>query len=121
MAKPASPPKPPAKNTRKYPRYELFATVELSRGEETLVLPARNISLGGLYVAADGNDLSAIKAGDTVKVTLFDAIDEGHPHVRGQAQVVRHEGEAGLALTWSSTDPIVTRKLASLLERLNPI
>jgi hypothetical protein len=120
MAKP-TPPKPPPKNSRKHPRFELFATVELNKGAETLVLPARNISLGGLYLGCDGNDLSHLSLGDIVEVTLFDAIDEGKPYVRGDAQVVRHEGEAGIALTWASADPVVARKLASLLERLNPI
>jgi hypothetical protein len=120
MAKP-TPPKPPPKNLRKHPRYELFATVELNLGEETLVLPARNISLGGLYLASDGNDLSHLSVGAIVQITLFDALDEGKPYVRGDAQVVRHEGKTGLALTWASSDPVVARKLASLLERLNPI
>jgi hypothetical protein len=115
-----TPPKPPPKKeTRKHPRFELFATVELKHGEETLVLPARNISLGGMYLAADGNDLSLLKVGEEVGVTLFDALNEAQPYVRGQAQVVRHEGKAGLALSWTSSDPVIARKLVSLLERLS--
>lgn len=116
----STPPKPPQKEARQHPRFELFATVELHRGEETLVLPARNISLGGLYLAADGNDVSHLYVGDIVEVTLFDAIDEGKPFVRGAAQLARRD-EDGLALSWASSDPVVARKLASLLERLNPI
>jgi len=115
-----TPPKPPSKEARRHPRFELFATVELHHGEETLVLPARNISLGGLYLTADGNDVTHLAVGDIVEVTLFDAIDEGKPFVRGDAQVVRQD-EDGVALTWASADPVVARKLASLLERLNPI
>ncbi len=113
-----NPPPPPKKDLRVHPRYELFATVELRRGEETLVLPARNISLGGLYLEADGNDLSQIAPGEIVEIMLFDAIDEGRVEVRADAQVLRHQPD-GIALTWASTDPIIARKLAALLERLN--
>jgi hypothetical protein len=115
------PPAPPKKNSRKHARFEIFATVEIHHGDETLVLPARNISLGGLYLSADGNDLGKLAVGALVEVTLFDAFDEGKLFVRGMAQVVRQEPKEGIALTWASTDPNVAHKLASLLERLNPI
>ncbi len=116
-----NPPAPPARGqARRHPRYELFASVEVHHGEATLVLPARNISLGGLYLAADGNDLSVLTMGDVVEVMLFDAIDEGKPTVRADAMVVRLDVD-GVAITWASTDPVVAHKLASLLERLNPI
>jgi hypothetical protein len=121
MAKP-NPPQPPtrdaSKEARRHPRFELFASVELHHGEETLVLPARNISLGGLYVAADGNDLGALEVGETVQIMLFDIADEGQPAVRADATIIRKEAE-GMALIWASTDPIVAHKVASLLERLS--
>jgi len=113
------PPQRPKKESRVHPRFELFASVELRHGAEALVLPARNISLGGLYLDADGNDLSRIKAGDIVGIMLFDAIDEGKPALHADARVLRHQG-AGVALAWAWTDPDVASKLASLLERLNP-
>jgi PilZ domain len=119
MAKP-NPPQPPArasKEARQHPRFELFASVELHRAQETLVLPARNISLGGLYLAADGNDLSSLAVGEVVQIMLFDVADEGQPTVRADATIIRKDKE-GLGLTWASTDPVIARKLATLLERL---
>lgn len=111
---------PPKKETRRHPRYELFASVELHRGQETVVLPARDISLGGLFLKADGNDLGHVSVGDFVELVLFDMNDDGEPTVRADAQVVRCDAD-GMALTWASTDPIVSRKLANVLERLNPV
>jgi hypothetical protein len=109
----------PKKETRRHRRYELLASVEVRSGKETLALPARNISLGGVYVGADGNNLKRIAVGDQVEVTLFDLNDDARPTVRATAQVVRNDGK-GLALTWASTDPVVARKLAELLGRLHP-
>jgi hypothetical protein len=117
MAK-QSPPQPPTREARRHPRFELFASVELRHDEETLVLPARNISLGGLYLSADGNDLATLEVGETVQIMLFDVADEGQPAVRADATIIRKE-EAGMALIWASTDPVVAHKVASLLERLS--
>ena len=84
---------------RKHPRFELMASVEVHQGRETLVLPAKNLSLGGIYVAHDGNDLSHFEDGSPVDILVFDVSDETRPPIRGQAQVVRHDGE-GMALRW---------------------
>lgn len=110
---------PPKKETRRHRRYDLLASVELRRGAERLVLPARNISLGGLYLSADGKDLTRIAVSDVVEVMLFDLADDGEPAVHADAQVIRNDGK-GLALSWASTDPVTAGKLAVLLERLNP-
>jgi hypothetical protein len=119
-SKPTPPSPPKKKNTRAHPRFELFASVELRTDELTLVLPAKNISLGGIFLAADGNDLGALPVGDEVEVMVFDALDEGETAVRASAKIVRCDAE-GVALTWSSTDPVVARRLANLLERLTPV
>ena len=121
MSKPL-PPAPPAgpEDARRFPRFELFASVELAHEDTTLVLPARNISLGGMFLSADGNDLTVFPVGEEVEVMLFDALDEGQTAVRALATVVRRDAE-GLGLTWASTDPVVARQLASLLARLNPL
>ena len=59
----AKSPQPPKKESRAHPRFEIFASVEIRHGEDTLVLPARNVSLGGLYLQASKSDLTRIKAG----------------------------------------------------------
>jgi hypothetical protein len=115
----AKPPPPPKKNVRRHQRYELFASVELHKGAETLILPARNISLGGVYLARDGNNLRQFAAGEVVEVMLFDASDESRPPVRATAQIVRHDPN-GMALTWNTVDPEVAKKLILLLEQLRP-
>ena len=120
MPTPPSPPKKKDKDLRVHPRYELFASVEVHADDVTLVLPARNISLGGIYLAADGNDLDALPVDEEVEIMVFDALDEGETAVRAMAKIVRRDRE-GVALTWATTDPIVARKLAGLLERLTPI
>jgi hypothetical protein len=116
----SSPPPPPRKKeNRRHPRYELFASVEITRGDETLILPARNLSLGGVSLAADGNDLSRFAVGAEVSVDVFDLSDETRPPVRAPAVVLRHERGA-VALMWRGEDPRVARDLALLLEVLKP-
>jgi PilZ domain-containing protein len=115
---PSSPPPPPKpKETRRHPRFELFASVELHAEEETLVLPARNISLGGVYLAADGHDLGALEVGMEIEVLVFDALDESRRPVRLVGEVVRLE-EHGVALMWADSDPDVARNVTRLLHRL---
>ncbi len=92
--------------------------MQLNRGADTVVLPARNISLGGLLIDADGK-LKGFSVGDVVEVQLFDMSEDGESAVRADASVIRNDGK-GLALSWASTDPVTARKLADLLQRLNP-
>ena len=95
----------------------MFASVELHAAEETLVLPARNISLGGVYLAADGHDLGALEVGMEIEVLVFDALDESRRPVRLVGEVVRLE-EHGVVLMWADSDPDVARNVARLLHRL---
>lgn len=116
----ASPPPPPRKNSRRrYRRYELLASVEVIAARETLLLPARNISLGGVYLAADGHDLAAFGDGTEVEVQVFDALDEGSRAVRLTAKVVRHD-EGGMALMWAGDEAATAEALAPLLATLPP-
>lgn len=110
---------PPSKNKRKHPRFELFASVEFRQEAETVVLPARNLSLGGVFLDSDGHDLSRFPDGMILDVLIFDAQDDATPPVRSPARVVRHEGDS-MALMWNATDPVVTEVLASLLAKLRP-
>ena len=111
---------PPSKNKRKHPRFELFASVELRQEGETVVLPARNLSLGGVSLDADGHDLRRFPDGMIIDVLIFDAQDENNPPVRSPARVVRHDRDGTMALMWNATDPRVAELLASLLTKLQP-
>jgi PilZ domain len=97
----------------------MFASVELHAGAETLVLPARNISLGGLYLSSDGHDLAILEIGMELEVLVFDALDEKRRPVRLVGEVVRID-EHGVALMWADSDPEVARNVARLLHRLQP-
>lgn len=97
----------------------MYASVELKSAEENFILPARNISLGGVYLTADGHDISGFSIGATVEVQVFDALDARHKSVQLEARVVRIES-AGMALMWSSTDPDAAAQLAKLLQSLRP-
>jgi hypothetical protein len=115
---PDAPPPPPPKNTRKHRRYAMFASVELHADSETMILPARNISLGGVYLTADGHDLSGFAIGVELSVLVFDGL-ESERSLRISARVVRHDS-AGMALMWSADHPAVALELAKLLEGLQP-
>jgi hypothetical protein len=111
-----TPPPPPRNNARRHQRFELMASVEVHKGDETLILPARNLSLGGIYLANDGNDLTPFKVGTSVEILVFNAADETHPPVKAGASVVRHD-MGGIALKWHE-DADASLKLASLLEAI---
>jgi hypothetical protein len=115
----APPPPPKKKDTRKHPRFDLFASVEVHGAGETVILPARNISLGGVYLTADGHDLGTFAVGLELEVLVFDALDDKHEPVRLAGQVVRHD-EMGIALSWADADPDTAQKLDKLLSSLQP-
>jgi hypothetical protein len=116
---PSSPPPPPFSVTRQHERFEMYASVELKAESETMILPARNISLGGVYLGADGHDLNGIALGARLDVQVFDALDESKRPVRLEAQVVRVD-DKGMALRWLSIDALEAAELSKLLDTLKP-
>jgi hypothetical protein len=97
----------------------MYASVELQREGETVILPARNISLGGVFLTADRHDLTELEVGMSVEVLVFDALNEKNRPVRLAAQVVRRD-ETGMALMWTSTDSDAALRLAKLLGSMQP-
>lgn len=92
------------RDQRLHPRIELFATVELRGLDEVLILSLRNVSLGGAFLSADGNDLSGIRVGSEHELAVFEGEDtKGEIVVR--ARVVRKESN-GLALSWIGEDTV---------------
>jgi hypothetical protein len=108
---PPPPPKPGQK--RKHERYDLMASVEVVSGSETLVLAARNVSLGGIFLASDGNDLTGLGIGNEVELLVFNASDGESPAVRASALVVRRD-QGGVGLRWKDDDE-TTRQVETLL------
>ena len=97
----------------------MLASVAIKASSETMLLPALNISLGGVYLAADGHDLTGIALGSRLDVQVFDALDEHKRPVRLDAEVVRHDAQ-GMALRWLSVDALEATELARLMESLQP-
>ena len=97
----------------------MYASVELHAAEETIVLPARNISIGGAYLSADGHDLSMFEVGMELEVLVFDALDEERKPAQLVGEIVRHDGD-GLAMMWADSDPDVAMRVAQLLDQLQP-
>lgn len=121
-----TPPPPPGSERRQYPRYEVFAQVEISGKEATLILPVHNISVGGIYVALDGgesaSDAAEFAPDEAVTVFLDAGVgNDGRPlHVTLDARIVRIDRGAspGVALRWTSTDPEATARFEQVLEFL---
>jgi hypothetical protein len=97
----------------------MYASVELHAEAETVLLPARNISLGGVYLTSDGHDLGSFTVGMEVEVLVLDALDDTSEPVRLVGEIVRHDGD-GLALMWAESAPDAALALAELLNRLQP-
>jgi hypothetical protein len=97
----------------------MYASVEIHGAEETMVLPARNISLGGIYLGSDGHDLTVFEEGSELEVLVFDALNERAKPLRLIGAVVRHDDD-GMALMWAESDSDAAMRLAKLLSSMQP-
>lgn len=142
MTRRAKPPPPPGSERRQFPRYEVLAQVEIRGGDSTLVVPVRNISVGGLYVDLESHDLDglgpALMPGQ--RATIFLDAGEGGDDpdlaVSREAEILRIDrpsgrprersdehpsgpasggGQAGMALRWTLAEVEVIERLAHIL------
>ncbi len=118
LRNPPPPPQPRRAERRAHPRTQLFCAVKVLV-DEALALSVRDISIGGIAVAADGLDLTVFRVGSCHELLVFDAADDSLPTVRAIASVVRHDA-LGMALTWTGRDPRVTDELRRLLAAYQP-
>lgn len=107
---------PSGSDKRRHPRVELFATVEMRASEEMLILSVVNISLGGVFLTADGEDLAPIKIGSQCDLVVFDGNDDDR-RVTVAARVVRKDAN-GIGLTWIGEDALF--EIAELMEQTKP-
>jgi hypothetical protein len=99
---------------RKHPRVELLASVELASGQGMTILRVRNISVGGVFVCSDGQDLSSFVVGSRHELVIFTPSDaQRELLVRGR--VVRHEPD-GMALEWRADDT-ASLKLSEMITK----
>lgn len=93
---------------RRYPRLELRAFVELGGGDDASApLPVRNISRGGVLVAADAPLAARFPLGAMLPLVIVDAAGDIDAAARVEARVVRHDA-GGMALSWDDSDASVT-------------
>jgi hypothetical protein len=126
MTQRAKPPPPPGSERRQHPRFEVLAQVEIRGGENTLVVPVRNISVGGLYVDLDDHDpavLGASLAAGQRATIFFDASDgDDELVVSREADILRIDrpevGRGGMAMRWTAVEPEVAEHFARVLEVL---
>jgi c-di-GMP-binding flagellar brake protein YcgR len=120
---PPRPPPPPGRNRRRHVRYELFAQVEVRRGDDVSILPVVNISAGGVLLQLSADEPVSAQPGAVVTVFL-DVDLGGEPlTIELDAEVVRlAPGDAShaptMALMWTSDDPAVAQQLMAILSRL---
>jgi len=87
----SSPPPPPKKAERRaHPRVDLLAQVQVNRRSEVHILPAINVSRGGLFLKTDPERTPDLTAGVEVELLIFPADGEGED-VALDAEVVRVE------------------------------
>jgi hypothetical protein len=126
MTQRAKPPPPPGSERRQHPRYDVLAQVEIRGGTDTLVVPVRNISVGGLYVDLEEHEPGALgpslAAGQRATVFL-DASDlEEDLVVTREADILRidrpERGRGGMAMRWVEVEPDVARHFERVLDVL---
>jgi hypothetical protein len=100
---------------RRAARRELYASVEVAGGDQVLILTVRNLSVTGVLVASDGQDLAAFVVGRSYPIVIFDPENERY-QVELVARVVRKQPDS-MALTWD--DEAALFRVESLMKRLS--
>jgi len=114
-----------ADNRRRHERYNVYAQVELAHDGELVILPVRNLSLGGAFVEAPIGEYPKIKVGSRFEVALSlgDDLDEedGAPlpsvSCRCFGKVARRDraNPPGFALIFEQLTPAELKNLRELI------
>jgi hypothetical protein len=125
--RPRPTPTPPP---RQHPRVDIDVSVKLRRFSvhevsgagmtveaHTMSLPARNISIGGLYVVAKGSAHKELTVGSVVMVTVSLARDASLAF-RMRAVITRRD-DAGMGLRWIADHKPGEHSVQSLLDAVN--
>lgn len=110
-----------SQNRRKHPRFEIVAQVQLGADGDVLIYPAGNLSLGGVFVNVNLEEVPFLAIGAVLDVTITgiasgaaDGDAEAPPEhvVSTKAKIVRVDEKApGLALEFK---PLSPQSLASV-------
>lgn len=110
---------PPLPNRRQHPRVDLLAQVQAKQAEEILILQARNVSIGGVFLEGDPKAHPQLAIGIEVDLSLVPEDDpEGQP-ILMRAKVARIERNAtpGFGLSIIRIDSNSQGRLAALIKR----
>jgi len=111
-------------NRRDHPRSELLAQVQVRRELEVHIMPAFNISGGGVFVQGEPTDYPELQPGTELELVIFDADDPSRDDVSVRAAVARTEQRPGLAhgfglrfvgidhVAWQALQRLISRKSA---------
>lgn len=110
---------PPLPNRRQHPRVDLIAQVQAKRAAEILILQARNVSLGGVFLEGDPKAHPQLGIGIEVDLSLVPEDDpEGQP-ILMRAKIARIErtGTPGFGLSIVRIDSNSQGRLSALIKR----
>jgi hypothetical protein len=115
MAKPP----PLASERRQFPRVDVMAQVQCRTGGEVMVLQARNVSAGGVFLEGAAKDHPQLVVGVEVDLVLFTA-DAPETSIELVCKVVRHaKGDPatppGFGLSITRVTPDNLAKLRTLV------
>ena len=105
-------------------RYDVVAQVELEANDETIMLPLRNISLGGALLEISDSQAPALHIGDALSAFLdFGSDAQGEDLALSlEAEVVRFEEEDGtptrVAVRWVRGSLYQLRKLGEIVDQI---
>ncbi len=104
------------KESRSYPRVELFAQVQVTRDSDVYVMSTLNVSKGGVFISGNPFDYPDLEVGTMVELVIFSS-EESIPDATLRGRVVRvvDAGKTpGFGLQFVSVRP----EQASSLDRL---
>ncbi len=110
---------------RIHDRYDVVAQVEIEANDETIMLPLRNLSMGGALLGLPTTEAPQIGLGDSMSAFL-DFGSDAHGEdltISLEGEVVRFEEVDGVAtavaLRWVSGSLYQLKKLGEIVERIS--
>jgi PilZ domain len=113
------PPPLPDDERREHPRVELIAQVQVKRSTEILILQARNVSFGGVFLEGNPKDYPQLGVGMEVECSLSPEDDPEGKTIEMRARIARIErsGQIGFGLSIVRIDANSQGRLAALIRR----
>ena len=113
------PPPLPDHERREHPRFHLLAQVQVKRSSEILILQARNVSFGGLFLEGNPKDYPQLGVGMEVDISLAPEDDPEGQTIQMRARIARIErtGQLGFGLSIIRIDANSQGRLNALIRR----